>query len=165
MQKELKSVAVGGTFDEFHKGHKLLLKKAFEIGEQVLIGLSSDQLAKKLHKPHKTAPYEDRLKGLEDFLSEHGFLKRAEIVKLDDIYGVTLCEETVDGLVVSRETEPVANKINNKREKKDLPPLKIVVIDMVPSENHIPISTTRIYQGEIDHEGHLLKKAKTTNPS
>ncbi|MFW6110481.1 MAG: phosphopantetheine adenylyltransferase [Thermoproteota archaeon] len=163
MQKDLKSVAVGGTFDEFHKGHKILLKKAFEIGEEVLIGLSSDQLAKVLHKPHETAPYEERLKDLEDFLSEHGFLNRAEIVKLDDIYGVTLCEGAVDGLVVSRETEPVADKINSKREEKGLPPLEIVVIDMVPSENHSPISTTRIYRREIDHEGHILKKAKSNS--
>ncbi|RLI19385.1 phosphopantetheine adenylyltransferase, partial [Candidatus Bathyarchaeota archaeon] len=32
-----------------------------------------------------------------------------------------------------------------------------VVIDMVPAENHIPISTTRIRRGEIDREGNLLK--------
>ncbi|MEM2081946.1 MAG: adenylyltransferase/cytidyltransferase family protein, partial [Candidatus Bathyarchaeia archaeon] len=37
--KRFRKVAVGGTFDELHKGHKALLMKAFEIGTRVLIGL------------------------------------------------------------------------------------------------------------------------------
>jgi pantetheine-phosphate adenylyltransferase len=47
--------------------------------------------------------------------------------------------------------------INEERKERGFSPLKIVVIDMVPSENHAPISTTRIYSGEIDREGHLLR--------
>jgi phosphopantetheine adenylyltransferase len=33
----------------------------------------------------------------------------------------------------------VARVINEKRKAKGLPPLEIVVIEMVPSENHVPI--------------------------
>ena len=65
--KKFRKVAVGGTFDEFHRGHKVLLMKAFEIGEHVLIGLCSDEFAKKMGKPHMTAPYEERLKELKLF--------------------------------------------------------------------------------------------------
>lgn len=160
MRKKLKTVAVGGTFDEFHRGHRILLRKAFEVSEEVLIGLSSDELAEKLNKPHKTASYQERLEDLKDFLSEESFEERARIIQLNDIYGVTLSEGCLEGLVVSRETESTALKINSKREEKGLPPLEIVVIDMVPSENHIPISTTRIRRGEIDHEGRIIKTHK-----
>lgn len=157
MHKKFKTVAVGGTFDEFHKGHRALLMKAFEVGEQVLIGLSSNEFAKKLNKPHATASYEQRLKELKAFLYEHGFLERTRIIPLNDVYGVTLSKGCVEALVVSRETEPTAVRINKKRKEIGLSPLQIVVIDMIPSENHVSISTTRIHRGEIDREGHLLK--------
>lgn len=157
MGKRFETVAVGGTFDEFHKGHRALLMKAFEVSEQVLIGLSSDEFARKLNKPHKTASYRQRLKELRAFLRKHGVLKRTRIIPLDDIYGVTLSKGCVEALVVSKETEPTARKINREREKIGLPSLRIVVIDMVPSENHLPISTTRIHRGEINRQGHVLK--------
>jgi len=150
-------VAVGGTFDEFHRGHRTLLLKAFEVGERVLVGLCSDRLVEGLSKPHVTASYEQRLKELKRFLQERGLLDRAEIMPLNDPFGVTLSEGRVEALVVSRETERMAVKINEERRRRGLAPLQIVVIDMVPSENHAPISTTRIRQGVIDREGHLLK--------
>jgi pantetheine-phosphate adenylyltransferase len=157
MHKKFKTVAVGGTFDEFHKGHRALLMKAFELGEQILIGLSSDEFAEKLNKPHVTAPYKQRLEELEAFLHEHDFLKRTRIIRLNDIYGVTLSKGCVEALIVSEETEPTAVRINKKRKEIGLPLLQIVVIDMIPSENHVSISTTRIRRGEIDREGCLLK--------
>ena len=157
MRKKFKTVAVGGTFDEFHKGHRALLLKAFELGEQVLIGLSSEEFAKKLNKPHVTAPYKQRLEELKAFLHDHDFLNRSRIITLNDVYGVTLSEGCVEALVVSKETEPTAVRINEQRKRLELSPLHIVVIDMVPSENHVPVSTTRIHRGEIDREGHILK--------
>lgn len=158
MQKKFKTVAVGGTFDEFHKGHEALLLKSFEVGEHVLIGLCSDIFVKKLKKPHTTASYKQRLEKLKKFLRRHNFSERAEIIPLNDIYGVTLSQGCVEALVVSKETKPTALKINEKRKKKGLLPLQIIVIDMISSENHVPISTTRIRRGEIDREGRLLKK-------
>jgi len=157
MDEKFRVVAVGGTFDEFHKGHKTLLEKAFEIGEKVLIGLCTDEFVKRMKKPHVVASYEKRLKELKNWLSKKGWLERAKIIPLNDPYGVTISEGCVEALVVSRETEPRAYEINQKRQEKGLKPLKIVVIEMVPAENHIPISTTRIRHGEIDREGHLIK--------
>lgn len=157
MERKFKTVAVGGTFDELHKGHRVLLARAFEVGERVLIGLCSDKLVESLTKPHVTASYEERLKELKAFLSRMGWLERAEIMPLNDPFGVTLSEGCVEALIVSRETEPMAYRINAERARRGLKPLEIVAIDMVPSENHAPISTTRIRKGEIDREGRLLK--------
>ncbi len=40
-------VALGGTFDHFHIGHEALITKAFEIGECVVIGVTSDDFARR----------------------------------------------------------------------------------------------------------------------
>jgi cytidyltransferase-like protein len=161
MKKQFVKVAVGGTFDELHRGHKTLLLKAFDVGEHVLIGLCSDEFVKKLGKPHQVAPYNHRLRDLKVFLQERGWLERAAIVSLDDPYGPTLVNGRIEALIVSRETEPVAREINKRRKTASLSPLHIVTIDMVPSENHSPISTTRIRKGEMDREGHLLGQRKS----
>ena len=165
MQKRFRTVGVGGTFDELHKGHKALLIKAFQIGEHVMIGVSSDEFVRKMDKSHQTASYEERTRELSDFLRREGVLQRAEIIPINDAYGgVLLSKDPIEALVVSRETEPVAVKINQKRKEIGIGPLEIIVIDMVPSQNHAAISTTRIRNGEIDREGYVLrKKGKSLN--
>jgi len=157
MNKKFKVVLVGGTFDEFHKGHRALIMKAFDAGNRVLIGLCSDDFARELRKPHEVAPYDERLRELKSFLSVCGVLDRAEIKALNDPYGVTLSSGCAEAIVVSGETKPRAHEINEKRRAKGLPPLRIIVVEMVPAENHVPISTTRVRRREIDREGRLLK--------
>jgi len=157
MNQKFKTVIVGGTFDELHKGHKALLMKAFEVGDHVIIGLSTDDLARKLKKNHEVATYKERLRELNNFLRKQGVSSKAKIVPLKTPYGITLSKGCAEALVVSRETESRAKEINKKRKEKGLPPLHVIVIEMVPAENHIAISTTRIKRKEIDREGRLLK--------
>jgi pantetheine-phosphate adenylyltransferase len=156
MDKMFETVAMGGTFDLFHSGHRALIMKAFEIGNHVLIGLSSDAFLQKMWKPHGIAPYAQRLEELKAFLEKKGFLERAEIIPLNDAYGVTLSDTRIDAIVVSEETEPRAHEINEKRKSLGMPPLPIVTVKMILSEDHYPISSTRIWFEEIDREGHLL---------
>ncbi len=159
MRKRFDTVVVGGTFDEFHKGHRALLMKAFEVGNRVLIGLCTDDFAKKLRKPHKFAGYEERLRDLKQFLRQLNVLGRSEFLPLGDPYGVTLStDRPLDAIVVSRETELRAKEINAIRTANGLPPLEVIVIEMIPAENHVDISTTRIRRKEIDREGRLLRK-------
>jgi len=156
--ERFKTVAIGGTFDEFHRGHIALIRKAFEIGGYVLIGLCTDEFARELRKNHEVAPYEERLSELESFLRKNGVKYRAEIIPLNDPYGPTVSSSEIEAIVVSRETELRAYEINEVRKKNGLPLLEIIVIEMVPAENHISISSTRIHLGEIDREGYLLRE-------
>jgi len=155
--KKYREVAVGGTFDELHRGHKALLDRAFEVGEKVVIGLSSDVFVTKMGKPHITAFFAERQKELASYLAEMGLMDRAEIVPLTDPYGLTIKGKGLEALVVSKETAKTASSINEARQKAGIPPLEIVAVDMVQAENSTPISTTRIRSGEIDRNGHMLK--------
>ena len=156
MTKRFETVAVGGTFDLFHSGHLALLRKAFEVGNYVLVGLCSDEFVNKSQKPHKIAPYAQRLEALNEFLKTNGFLERAEIIPLFDSYGLTLSDKRIDAIIVSEETEPQAQKINKKRRSMGLSALPVVIVSMVLSEDNYPISSTRIWFEEIDREGRLL---------
>jgi pantetheine-phosphate adenylyltransferase len=155
--KKYREVAVGGTFDQLHRGHKALLAMAFKVGEKVVIGLSSDEFVTKMDKPHITANYFERKKDLTSYLIEIGLMDRAEIVPLKDPYGLTIKGKGLEALVVSKETARTASSINEARQKAGIPPLEIIAVDMVQAENSTPISTTRIRSGEIDRNGHMLK--------
>ena len=140
----------------FHRGHRTLIIKGFEVGNHVIIGLCSDAFLQILRKPHGIAPYVQRLEELKSFLKKNDFLERARIIPLNDAYGVTLTDRRIDAIVVSAETEPRAHEINEKRKILGMPLLPIVVVKMVLSEDHFPISSTRIWFEEIDREGNLL---------
>jgi pantetheine-phosphate adenylyltransferase len=152
-----KRVAVGGTFDKFHEGHKELLKKAFEIGDEILIGVTSDEFAGSKDDIESCSVRMSNLgKTLSKFNSKYH--RQYSIVRLDDQYGPTTTDQNIDALVVSKETKPTADKINEIRKDKGIDPIKIVVIDMVLADDGKPISSTRIREGEIDYDGRVLKK-------
>ncbi len=153
-RKKFELVALGGTFDLLHAGHKALLRKAFELGETVIVGVTSDRFAK---KPHEVSPYRLRVEELRKFLLREGVLKRARIVQLDDPYGPTVTEGNVEAIVVSGETRSTAQEINRIRVESGFKPLVVVGIEWVLGEDGEPISTTRVRKGVIDKEGRLVR--------
>lgn len=152
MEKK-KRVAIGGTFEPLHDGHRAILKKAYELGE-VYIGLTSDTMVSRRYREVRL--YEQRKKELEQYIhQEFGVIPN--IQKLCDSYGPTI-EEHFDYIVVSPDTYPVAMEINRIRDKKGLQPIEIVKIDFVLTQDGKPISSTRIKNGEIDEHGVLSHK-------
>ena len=160
MEKRIPLVTIGGTFDVLHKGHWVILEEAFNVAEQVLIGLTTDDFVRRMKKSHPVDCYDKRLEELEKFLNEKAFRERAEIVPIDDRFGPTIGDSSprfeIDGIVVSEETEPGAEEINKIRVKEGKKPLLIVVVSMVLAEDGKPISSTRIRRQEVDRYGRLI---------
>ena len=154
--RKYRTVAVGGTFDILHKGHKRLIEKALEVGESVLLGVTTNEMVDRAPKTHEINSYEDRVKELMAFLDEKRASDRAIIVPLNDPYGPALTDEAIDVLVVSLETAGRARELNALRAAKGRKRVKLWVIEMVLAEDGAPISTNRIRRGEIDREGRLL---------
>lgn len=147
-------ICIGGTFEYLHKGHRALLDRAFSIGKPVCIGLTTDDFASASRK-REVIPYEKRKRALESYLKEKG-CSDYKIFPLDDKYGDTIEEKYTD-IVVSEETVKVAEEINEIRMKNGLKPLKIHLVPHVLADDFLPISSTRIAEGEIDVGGRLLR--------
>jgi pantetheine-phosphate adenylyltransferase len=148
--KKYSKVAVGGTFDKFHDGHKKLLSTAFEIADTVEIGVTSDAFG---GLKGDIDSCEERMSNLKSFFKDKSnFI----IVPLDDPYGTTIYDVDFDVIVVSEETEPTAVKINEIRVSKGMNPIDIVVVSFVLAYDGIPISSTRIRSGEINKNGDIV---------
>lgn len=152
---QFKVVAMGGTFDLIHKGHTTLLEGAFSVSDKVIIGLTSDELAKKKGKTLQH-DYSQRLDALEKFLRKRFQTKSWIIRKLDNDFGPAAIEGTVEALVVSDETSYQGDILNKLRAEKNLGPVKTIVVPMVMASDGKRISTTRIRNSEIDMEGNVL---------
>lgn len=152
-----KVIAVGGTFDVIHTGHKALLSVAFNSGESVLIGVTSDHFADESGK-HIKNDFATRVNNLKKFLDNHFPYHRYEIASLDSYFGPQIVGKNVDAIVVSEETNKRVGIANELRRKKGMKALKAIVIKLVLAEDGKPISSSRIRRGEIDEEGHPLIK-------
>ena len=150
-------VALGGTFDPVHDGHRALFEAAFERGD-VTVGLTSDGLASSIRPADRPVrPYGVRKADLAAELRQ--FADRWDrtfvIRKLHSPTGIADVAR-FDVLVVSPETESAGHRINEVREKVGIPPLDVVVVDHVIADVGKIISSTRILDGEIDEHGNVL---------
>lgn len=173
-----KTIAIAGTFDLLHKGHRSFISRAFELGEKVIIGLTSDDYANGKRKAClagrqaesgkiqlKTQNYEERKQGLELYLKSSGFENRSEIIQIDNIYGPAITNDRIEALVVTKETYFGARKVNQKRRELGLGPLKIITVPFVKAQDGRRIASTRIRMGEIDREGNKYLNSKLSRQS
>lgn len=149
--KKYRKVAVGGTFDKFHDGHKKLLETAFEIGNEIEIGVTSNEFG---GRKGDIDSCKERMANLKSFFNDKS---NFSVTPLNDPYGTTVFDEEFDAIVVSEETKPTAIEINEIRKNKGMLPLDIIVVHFVLAEDGVPISSTRIRCGEINKKGNILK--------
>ena len=152
-----RKVATGWTFDHIHAGHRRLLEKSFAVGEEVIIGLTSDEFVERVGKKTEY-DYARREVELRRFIEENYPGRRYLIAKLYDYFGPGIADGDVEALVASPETSSRLELANRLRAEKGFPPLALVTIEWVAAEDGRPISSTRIRRGEVDPEGRLRRE-------
>jgi len=154
--KRYGKVVVGGTFDRLHLGHKALLRKAFEVGRKVYIGLTSDEMVRNKPYSERILPYGVRLMDLLKFLDVNGY-RDYRIMKIHTAIGFADRIKSLEAIVVSEETFKGALIVNRAREERGLRKLDIIKIPLVKSYIGPRISSTLIRAGLIDTFGRPLK--------
>jgi cytidyltransferase-related domain len=150
------SVALGGTFDPIHDGHRALFDRAFTLGD-VTVGLTSTDLASRTRGENRPIrPYEVRRRELVTELSTYTdrYDRTVTVRKLESPTGIAT-EPVFDTLVVSPETRTGGKRINELRREQGREPLRLEVVEPVHAEDGDMLSSTRIVRGDIDEHGNL----------
>jgi len=140
-------VVCGGTFDHLHAGHKKLLDECISNGEKVTVGIATRALSKHKSYPYSLEPYSKRVENVRRYNSS------LTLYKLQDIFGPTLTDPSIEAIFVTKDTLLGANLINEKRLQIGMKPLAIIVVPFVYDDADEKLSSERIRQGVINREG------------
>ena len=155
LMKKYALAALGGTFDLLHRGHLELLRNGFEISSKVIIGLASDELAKRKGK-NLINNYKQRYDALESAIKKNFPDALYDISKLENDFGRAVLEKEIEALVVSDETAFQGKELNKLRRQRNSPDVEVIVVPMELAKDGKRISTTRIRNSEIDSDGNIL---------
>jgi inosine/xanthosine triphosphatase len=147
---------LGGTFNVLHRGHRALVDRAFEVADEVLVGITSDAMASR--SKACVRPLEERKRDLESYLRTKGDNWTLLVIERPDEH--VDVRDDISALIVSPETVVTGEKINRAREARGLRPLRLVEVPHVLADDFLPIAARRIIAGEIDAEGRLLRTLK-----
>lgn len=125
-----KRVALGGTFDRMHIGHKKLLSIAMQCAQElVIVGVTSDTMLANKRNYEKIDPLHIRLERVREFMASACVRNvKYEVVVIEDPFGPTISIENLDGIVCSSETLKGALAVNVERAKRGFPPLLPILV-------------------------------------
>lgn len=152
------TVAVGGTFDRLHAGHRLLLTvAAWVTSKSLLVGITADDLLN--HKQHRSAIADVHTRGNNaiDYVRQVApSLPTVQMSILYDAAGASATDPNVQALVVSSETVVSARHINDTRERTGLKRFVIIVVDVLKQHDQSKLSSTALRrEDENETQKHL----------
>ncbi|KAF1744008.1 hypothetical protein MXB_3224, partial [Myxobolus squamalis] len=140
-------VALGGTFDRLHDGHRLLLASSCFIAKKsISIGLVSQSMSKNKVLSELIEPLEKRRIGVQSYVNTCNPDLAVEFDILNDAIGFSGTLAQLDTLVTSGETKLGIIPINEKRILNDLNVLEVqnFVVEELNIASNCKISSTQI---------------------
>ena len=134
-------VAVGGTFDRLHGGHRLLLCVAAALTTELLyLGVTGDSLLSAKNYAHLVQPYAVREACAVAYvrLLRPGLRVDSSTLSAAPPKAATLAH--VQALVVSRETLAGGQAVQQQREARGFPPLFLLTVDLVGATVQTPLA-------------------------
>lgn len=125
-----RNVWTGGTFDHFHRGHKDLLDKGFEVSEFVTIGITTNELVKDKKYREFIQNLEERKRAVSDYLDRCYGNERYRFVINDSIYTQAVFNPELEANIICFKTKHHGRNINKMRVERGIAPLELV---MAPS--------------------------------
>lgn len=141
-----RNVALGGTFDHLHAGHKILLSMAcLTATERIIVGVTDDSMLTKKKHAELLEPLDKRLKRVDDFLELFGRVLnpyaavRREVVKLADVAGPAGTEEDLQALILTDETASGGDYIDKVRIERGFNKLARLTIGVLGSSGEMEV--------------------------
>ena len=133
-------MAVGGTFDRLHAGHRLLLAaSALAAERRLFVGITGDKLLSSTRHAELLQPFEERAAAAVAFARRvrPAAAFAVDVGALLDPREPTGAETDggMQALVVSRETVPGGEAINAGRRGRGFRPLALLVVGLVGSSS------------------------------
>ena len=125
-------VAVGGTFDHMHNGHKKLLSVCLAVlraDGELVVGVTHQSMLGDKKGGSLIEDVARRKQRVIDFLDivAPPTLRRT-VVTIEDVWGPTAVRADIEGIVVSTEVIKGARLINEQRASRGFAPLQVVAV-------------------------------------
>ena len=120
--KSYNAIAVGGTFDHFHDGHRLFLAQAVLMArERILVGIADGPLLANKILTELIEPVEKREEFVRGFLRDMKPWLQIDVVPITDVFGPTATDGSLECLVITQDSVKGGDAVNKERIKRVRP--------------------------------------------
>jgi glycerol-3-phosphate cytidylyltransferase len=88
MKKSKKLIYIAGTWDMFHIGHLNSLKECKKLGSKLIVGVSTDELAKSYRKDGPIIPFEQRLEIIKSCKYVDKVIKQKRLMEKEQLIDI-----------------------------------------------------------------------------
>lgn len=143
----MKRVFTSGTFDLFHIGHLNILERSAELGDELIVGVSTDELIEEYKGVRPIIPYEQRVRIVESIRCVTKVVKQT---RLTDI--AQLQQEKIDIVTIGDDWKD--RYLEGLEWMKNQPGKQVIYFPYTEG-----ISTTQIKRRIINDAGQIISAA------